>query len=190
MSHGRDERDLPTDVEPPRENEEPYSSDALRAERGGWIDSLRRNQPVLYAARHLIKPVVQILVAIVGIGALLRTLLPRIDVDLEWLDSWGRENLSWVPDPLGWTARWLGDRLGAIEVADWIGTVLRNAKWWLPILVAIVVGIGEVLRRWEAASTPDDPGPAEGDEAENESVSDPGGHPNVPQESGEREGSP
>jgi hypothetical protein len=184
-----DDRDRPPAIEARQTDEALCSSDAVDAERDGWVDSVRRDRPVLYAARLLIKPLVQLVVAILGIGALLRALLPRIDVNVEWLESWGREHLSWVPDPLGWAARWLGDRFGEMQIADWIGTVLRNAKWWVPILLAVVAGVGEVLRRWEAASAPVDPPPPDGDAADEDGgVSDAEGVADAQCQDGERGG--
>ena len=117
--------------------------------RAARLAEFQRERPRLYAARHVAIAAGQILIAVVGVGALLRGLLPRLD--LSWLPdldmSWVPDvNLSWIPDPLGW----LWSRLPDISIPGWLDPVLETSKYWVPILVAIGIALNEVDKRRKA----------------------------------------
>jgi len=162
MASSTDDIQPPTDAAPPGVEGDARAPDSNADDELRWVEGVRLDRPVLYASRHLIKPVVTLLLAVLGVDALLRTLLPRFDINVEWLRAWLEERRSWVPDPLGWVARRVRDVFGDLQVAEWVGGVLRTAKWWVPILAALVVAAHEVNLRWtgsgtgERASTDDD----------------------------------
>lgn len=113
---------------------------AARAEAFGG------RHPRLYASRHVVVALAQTLGVLLGIGLLLRSLLPRIDwswlpgveVPTEWVPD-----LSWVPDPLGWLFQGLPD----VDVPEWAQAVAQLWKWWGLVLIAVLVAVEEVQKR-------------------------------------------
>jgi hypothetical protein len=124
---------------------------------------LQQDRPGLYAARHVAIAVGQVAATVLGLGVLLRSLLPRID----W--SWVPEiPTGWVPevdlpdfpDPLGW----LWSQLPDVSLPGWVSTVAESWKWWGPILIAVLVASREYEKRKrppadEAGRTDGPPGP-------------------------------
>lgn len=112
---------------------------------------LRQDRPGLYAARHVAVAVVQVVAAVLGLGVLLRSLLPRIDwswvpdVPIGWVPE---VDLPSVPDPLGW----LWGKLPDVTVPDWMTAVAESWKWWGPILIAGLIAAREYDRRKRASS--------------------------------------
>lgn len=102
--------------------------------------------PKLYASRHVAVALAQTLGLVLGIGVVLRSLLPRIDwswlPDVDVPTDWAPD-LSWIPDPLGWLFQWLPD----IDVPGWVQVVAQSWKWWGPVLVAVLVAVEEVQKR-------------------------------------------
>lgn len=122
------------------------SDDRDRRATSGRIDAFRRDRPELYAYRHVAKAVIEVLLAVLGVGALLRALLPRVDLD--WLrDLRDRIDLPSIPDPLSWLVGRLIGWLPDFTVPDWIVSVVRSGRWWGPILIAIFVTLNEVQKR-------------------------------------------
>ncbi|UYM06255.1 hypothetical protein [Solicola gregarius] len=114
--------------------------------RAARLAEFQRDRPRLYAARHVVIAAGQILIALVGIGALVRGLLPRIDlpsIDLSWLPDL---DFSWMPDPFGWLSGLLPD----ISPPDWVDSVMGTSKYWLPILIAVFVAKNEAEKRRKA----------------------------------------
>lgn len=122
------------------------------------LETLAREHPRLYAARHVAIAVLQGLIGLIGIGAILRGFLPRLDLPaIPWpevsiaVPGWVRTVLG-LPDrliavPVGWV-RSLLDWIGSpLSVPDWFWPVVQSAKWWGPILIAVVVAVEEVRRR-------------------------------------------
>lgn len=90
-----------------------------------------------------------------GIGVLLRSLLPRID----W--SWLPEiptgwipDLSWIPDPFGW----LWEKLPDVTLPAWVRDVAASWKLWGPVVIAIGVALQEVDRRKKKQAATGDKG--------------------------------
>lgn len=109
--------------------------------RAARLAEFQRERPRLYAARHVAIAAGQILIAVVGIGALVKGLLPRLDI------SWVPDvDLSWIPDPLGWLWGLVPD----ISIPGWLDPVLETSKYWLPILIAIGIASNEVDKRRKA----------------------------------------
>lgn len=93
-----------------------------------------RKQPALYAARHLVKPVLQALVPLLGVGAILTALLPRID--WRWLPPFIRDKLlSNGPD-------WLEPILAS--------PVFQMGKWLIPIVLTLFVALDEYKKHRES----------------------------------------
>lgn len=116
--------------------------------RAAAREAFQREHPTLYVLRRTAVAGVEIVIGILGVGALLGvflgSLLPRLD-------------LSWIPTPSApdWfryldIGYWLG-RLGLswpdIDIPDWIQAALEHKKYWLPVLIALLVALGELERR-------------------------------------------
>ncbi len=101
------------------------------------LAKLEREQPELYASRHVLWAILKVSLPLLGIGALLAAFLPRID-------------LTWLPAPLF--------KLFAPPV--WLASVLDSpvfhvAKWLLPVIFAVLVAIDEVEKRQKKIADPD-----------------------------------
>lgn len=122
------------------------------------LETLAREHPGLYASRHVAVAILQGLIGLLGIGAVLRGLLPRLDLPaVPWpkiaisVPGWVRTILG-LPDrlitiPVGWVRTlldWVG---GSFSVPGWLWPFVQSAKWWGPILIAVFVAIEEVNRR-------------------------------------------
>ena len=143
-------RHAPEQPPPGRDTEPPRT-------RPTWLAWLKREQPEVYAARHVARAVGEVTFAALGIGAILRSLLPRIEwgwlPDITW--TWLPDiDLPRIPDPLGWLASRLWALLPDIGVPAWALTVLRSTRWWMPVLIAVLVAVREVDKR--RAATDDD----------------------------------
>jgi hypothetical protein len=91
------------------------------------LAKVKRERPRLYAARHVAKGVGQVLLAVLGVGLAVR-FLPLPDLPLPNLD---------VPEFPG----------PDLSVPGWLAAILGTAKFWVPILIGILVAIGEAGRR-------------------------------------------
>ncbi len=125
-------------------------------------EAFAREHPVLFVVRRVGVAGLEILIGVLGVGALVTAvvgqLLPRID-------------LSWVPRPdlpdirpPGWLRHldpfsWIG-RLGLswpdVTTPAWIDAVLEHSKYWIPLVVAIVIALGELDRRRKRDAQRDD----------------------------------
>jgi hypothetical protein len=115
----------------------PEGSRAARRER------LARRHPRLLAARHVAAAVAKVLLPLPAIALLAR--IPRPDIDLPELDlpdfdlpdlrpdiDWPDIDLSWLPD---------------IALPGWAQAVLQTAKYWGPVLGAVLIALQEHQRR-------------------------------------------
>lgn len=109
------------------------------------MDELRRRQPLLYAARHVVIAVAQVVFGFLGIGALIwalvEGLLPRIILLLPDLPA-----IPWPAIP------WPSLPLPAIDLPDlshlaWIKDLWNSVNWLVPIIIAIIVALNEVNKR-------------------------------------------
>jgi hypothetical protein len=109
-------------------------STAARRER------FEREHPGLYAARHVAKGVAQVAGALIGIGLLIN-FLPDISLPLPSID------LPDLPDL----------PLPSIDVSlpGWIAAILATTKFWLPIVLGLVIALREWRRRRTAGTHPE-----------------------------------
>ncbi len=118
------------DAEPVPLEPEPGSRAARREE-------FKRERPGLYAARHVAKAVGKLLVPLLGIGLLLN-FLPEISIDIPIdLPAIPFPDLPSIPFP----------DIDLPEPPGWVKAILEAAKYWGPILVAIVIAIREWRKR-------------------------------------------
>ncbi|MFY0408008.1 hypothetical protein [Solicola sp. PLA-1-18] len=134
---------------------------------GARLDDYADAHPWFVVVRHVGGSGAGVLLSVLGIGALLRALLPRFDVDLsppDWLPS---IDLSWIPDPFGWLWGLLPDwDLPDLDAPGWVDALVSSWKWWGPVAIALFVALGEVDRRRKRAERdaaharhdPSDPG--------------------------------
>jgi hypothetical protein len=119
--------------------------------------AFQQKHPGLYAARHVALNLAGTIVAILGVGALVRavlgSLLPRFDIDLPDLNppDW----LKWV-DPLyylrpvwDWVTSWFPD---LSFLLDWFDGFGPWVKYVVGFLVACAVAITEYRRRKKQAA--------------------------------------
>jgi hypothetical protein len=117
------------------------------------LERFRREHPVLYAMRHVALAVLQVMLPLLGLGALLVALLPQID--LPWVAEIGAfirsvrvEIGTWIPDislPFP-SPRELIRSIVNSPMFDTIKPVVGRVKWALPIIIAIFVAIKEIQR--------------------------------------------
>jgi len=113
-------------------------------------ESFAREHPTLFVVRRVGQAALEVIIGVLGIGAVLSaffgSLLPRL-------------NMSWIPHPHlshpDWLryldiAHWLG-KLGLswpdVGIPDWLDPVLQQKKYWLPLVVAVFIALGEIDRR-------------------------------------------
>lgn len=116
-------------------------------------EAFQREHPTAYVVRRAAWAGVEILIGFLGLGALLGTLLPRID--LSWLPTPSLPD--WLPEVSapGWLryldiAYWLrrlGLSLPDVGIPSWAEAALEQKKYWLPIVIAVFVALGEIQRR-------------------------------------------
>jgi hypothetical protein len=132
---------------------------------GSWAakrEALARDHPTQFVVRRVAVAGAEIVLGVIGVsvalGALFGQLLPRID-------------LSWIPrpdlpdvDPPDWLrhldpAYWLG-RLGLswpdVDAPAWLEAVMDQRKYWLPLVIALFVALGELDRRRKRDAERDD----------------------------------
>jgi hypothetical protein len=109
-------------------------------------EQFERERPGLYAARHVAKGVAQVLGAIVGIGLFVR-LLPDISLPVD---------LPEIPLP--------DIDVPSLEPPRWFAAITATAKYWVPILLGVVIALREWRRRRPAGTHTDRGGL--GDDAE------------------------
>lgn len=106
--------------------------------RAAKLEALASERPALYASRHVAIAAGKLLAGLLGIGALLGWLLPRVplpsipspDVKID-LPSLPLPSID-LPD---------------IPLPGWVEAILGTAKWWGPILLAVFIALGEVDKR-------------------------------------------
>ena len=138
---------VPSGTDPKKADEEGIAFAPPEGSSAAKLETLKRDQPELYAARHVVIAILQVLVGVLGIGALLSGLLPRIDVpDISWPDlptiPW--PDLPEIPVP--------DLPLPVIEVPDlpFLGVIREiwsSVNWVVPIVFAILVAINEIQKR-------------------------------------------
>lgn len=118
------------------------------------IASFQDDYPVLYASRHVAAAVLKALLPLLGLGALAAALLQS--VDWSWLEETRTLIGSWLPN-IDWPFRdgeakaWLVNTPWFDE-AKW---VVRQAKWIVGIVLALLVAVQEVARHRRRRAGPD-----------------------------------
>ena len=115
--------------------------------RAARRERFARRHPGIYAARHVAAAIGKLLIPLIGIGVLLRFLpdipLPSIDLpsvplpDIPWPD---------LPD-IPWPS---------IELPGWVKAIGEAAKYWGPILGAVLLATREYQRRRRQGPPPPD----------------------------------
>lgn len=133
-----------------------------RAERR---EALARDHPLRFVLRRVAVAGVEIVIGVLGISAMVAVffgqLMPRID--LSWIPRPDLPDIDppdWLRyvDPFWWIGRLLR-RLPDLSAPGWVDTLLDNRKFWLPVLIAALVALGELeKRRRRDSQRADDPG--------------------------------
>lgn len=119
--------------------------------RAARLHAWREQHPRLWAARHVAIQVGSILVAVLGISALLNALFARLVPSIDW---------SWIPDVSvpGWVeylnpSYWIGKLLPDWDWFGWVPDVEIPEVWWLKYVVILLIALGtgwsELRRRRE-----------------------------------------
>ncbi len=145
----------------------PAGSKAARRE------ALARDHPVQFVLRRVGAAGTEIVFGVLGVSAILAAffglLLPRLDlpsVDLPSVNLPSINHPDWLRylDPGYWLSR-LGLSRPNVSVPGWIETVLECKQFWLPLVIAVVIALGEIGRRRmrdaerEAQRDDEQPGP-------------------------------
>lgn len=140
---------LPDDVDSSRMAEEGIAFAAPPGSRAARLETLRREHPVLYAARHVVLASLQVLIGAVGLGALVWGLLPRLPIPNIPLPDipeipWPAIDLPAIP--------WPDLPLPAFDLLDlshlaWLKDLWNSVNWLVPIIIAIIVAINELDKR-------------------------------------------
>lgn len=104
----------------------------MRAKYRRW----RESHPRLYASRHLVAGVGQVLVAVLGITLAIH-LLPPIHIALPAID---------LPD-----IPWPSINLPDVSVPEWVREVMQTKPYWFPIALGIYFSLRELKRRRRTA---------------------------------------
>jgi len=115
-----------------------------------WVQRLQREHPRLWAARHVVLATGRVLAGLLGLVVLVQVLLRQV---LGWLaDRLPDVDLPSIPFPdvdlpsIPWPDVDLPD----VSLPGWLLVLLGTAKFWVPILVAVVLAVREVRRRKHA----------------------------------------
>ena len=123
----------------PEDGEEEYELDPEPGTRAARIAGWGRAHPKLYASRYVITGAAQVALVFVSFAFLL-ALLPSIPLPSIDLPDLPRVDLPDLPLP-------------SIDLPDlpalpgWVRAVLDSKPYWLPIVIGLVLAIGELDRR-------------------------------------------
>lgn len=111
--------------------------------------AMARDRPALFVLRRAALGALEVVAGILGVSALLSALVPRIDRPAwlrvpDWLRTPDLPNWLRYLDPGYWLGRidW-----PTISAPGWLDAVAGTSKYWLPIVIAVVIALGEVDRR-------------------------------------------
>jgi hypothetical protein len=114
-------------------------------------DRMALEHPVRFTLERVGFAVVEVVLGVLGvgviIGVLVRGLLPNISLP-QWIRDFQPPTWLQYVDPLYWLGRldipWPG-----VDLPDWL---LGSTKYWLPIVIALFVALGEIDRRRKRAA--------------------------------------
>ncbi len=115
-------------------------------------DRMAREHPVRFTLQRVAIAVGEVLLGVLGVGAVItvfmRGLLPPVSIPVpEWLRDLRPPDWLRYVDPLYW--------LGRLDIpwpdVDLPGWLTGSTKYWVPIVVALVIALGEIDRRRKAA---------------------------------------
>lgn len=149
---------VPEGTDPKRADVEGMAFTPPAGSRAARLDRMKREHPTLYAARHIALAIGQVLIGVLGIGALLGALLPRIDLPEIRLPA--LPTIPWpeLPD-IPWPTVPLPDiklpPLPEVPFLDQLAALWSSLSWLTPIVIALIVAVNEVRKRRqrEAADT-------------------------------------
>lgn len=139
---------VPSGTDPGTVKDEGIAFTAPPGTRAARLEQMRREHPVLYAARHVALATLQVAVGFLGIGALLGALLPRIDLPEIPLPDISLPAIPWpaidLPD-----VPWPDVPVPVPDLAFLtpLKDVWENVNWLVPIMIAIVVAWNEYDKR-------------------------------------------
>ncbi len=122
----------------PRTRTSSTSLDPAPGTRAATVAAWGRKHPKLYASRHVLTGATQVALAIIGLTFLLELLpaIPWPDIDLPSLPVPSID----LPD-IPWPS------IDLPEVPGWVRAVLDSKRYWLPIVIGLVLAMREVDRR-------------------------------------------
>jgi hypothetical protein len=133
---------VPQGVDPKRADVEGIAFAPPPGSRAARLERLKRRFPELYAARHVAWAVLQVLVGVLGIGALLSGLLPAIPWPalpaIPWPDL---PDIPWPRIP------WPDVALPDLAILRRIKETWSAVSWLAPIAIAVLVAVNEVRKR-------------------------------------------
>jgi hypothetical protein len=116
-------------------------------------EAFQREHPTAYVVRRTAWAGFEILIGLLGISALLGGLLPRLDLGWlprpslpDWLPELSRPEWLRYLDITYWLGR-LGLSRPDIGIPGWAEVVLEHKQYWLPLVVAALVALGQLERR-------------------------------------------
>ncbi len=119
-------------------------------------DRLAREHPVRFTVQRVGAAVVEVVIGVLGMGAIIGVFVRGLLPDISW--SWLPDVPQWIQDleapawlkyvdPFYWLGKldipWPG-----IDLPGWL---TGSTKYWLPIVIALVVALGEIERRRKKA---------------------------------------
>jgi len=147
---------VPAGTDPKHAEEEGIAFSPPVGSHAARMEELAREKPELYAARHVAIAIMQTLIGVLGIGALLWGLLPRIGLpDISWPEidlpaiPLPTINLPDIPLPdIPWPAiPWPAIALPDLSHLAWITELWDSFNWVVPIVIALFVAWNELEKR-------------------------------------------
>jgi hypothetical protein len=166
LDHIREILAVPSGTDPQKADTEGIAFEPPPGSRAARMEKVKREHPTLYAARHVVIATLQVLIGVLGIGALLRGLLPRFN-----LPAIPIPDLPAIPWPDLPDIPWPDLPLPDIDVPDLpfhdqLRELWSAVNWLVPIIIAVLIAVNEVskrrkreraqsARRQDSESTPD-----------------------------------
>ena len=124
-------------------------------------DRLAREHPVRFTLQRVGVAVVEVVLGVLGVGAIIGVFMRGLLPDISW--GWLPDVPPWIQDldapdwlkyvdPFYWLGR-LDIPWPSVDLPGWL---TGSAKFWLPIVIALVVALGEVDRRRKKTADPAD----------------------------------